>query len=196
MIYTSGSTGRPKGVVVPHGAVVNFLTSMAETPGLTAADVLVAVTTLSFDIAVLELLLPLVQGAQVVIATREDTVDGSRLMQVLARSGATVLQGTPVTWRLLLEAGWRAGPGFTALVGGEALPKDLAEALLATGVTLWNMYGPTETTVWSTCGRVETPAAGIRIGRPIANTTTRSWTGTGSCARSASRRNPASAAPG
>ena len=171
VIYTSGSTGRPKGVVVPHGAVVNFLTSMAETPGLTAADVLVAVTTLSFDIAVLELLLPLVQGARVVIAAREDTLDGGRLRDLLAQSGATVLQGTPVTWRLLLEAEWRGAPGFTALVGGEALPKDLAEALLAKGVTLWNMYGPTETTVWSTCGRVETTGAGIRIGRPIANTT-------------------------
>ena len=171
VIYTSGSTGRPKGVVVPHGAVVNFLTSMAQAPGLRADDVLVAVTTLSFDIAVLELHLPLSVGAQVVIATREETLDGTRLASLLTRSGATAMQGTPVSWRLLLEAGWTARPGFKALVGGEALPKDLAEALVARGLAVWNLYGPTETTVWSTTGPVADPSRGIRIGRPIANTT-------------------------
>ncbi len=173
VIYTSGSTGRPKGVVVPHRAGVNFLTSMAREPGLEPEDVLVAVTTLSFDIALLELLLPLTLGACVVIAARDDTLNGESLASLLKERRATVMQATPVTWRLLLEAGWKGGSGFKALVGGEALPKDLADQLLACGVELWNMYGPTETTVWSTCGRITGTSRGISIGRPIANTTVR-----------------------
>jgi amino acid adenylation domain-containing protein len=171
VIYTSGSTGRPKGVVVPHRAVVNFLTSMAREPGLAADDVLVAVTTLSFDIAVLELQLPLTLGATVVIASREEAVDGHALVGLLDQHRATVMQATPVTWRLLLEAGWTPRTAFKALVGGEALPKDLAEQLIARGVELWNMYGPTETTVWSTCARITDTSNGISIGKPIANTT-------------------------
>jgi amino acid adenylation domain-containing protein len=171
VIYTSGSTGKPKGVVVPHRAVVNFLTSMAREPGLTADDVLLAVTTLSFDIAVLELQLPLTLGATVVIARRDEAMDGQALRGLLEAHRATVMQATPVTWRLLLEAGWTGASPFKALVGGEALPKDLAEQLLARGVELWNMYGPTETTVWSTCARITDTASGISIGKPIANTT-------------------------
>ena len=143
VIYTSGSTGKPKGVVVPHRAVVNFLSSMAREPGLTADDVLVAVTTLSFDIAVLELQLPLTLGATVVIASREQAVDGRALGALLEQHHASVMQATPVTWRLLLAAGWKPGRGFKALVGGEALPRDLAEQLLERGVELWNLYGPT-----------------------------------------------------
>jgi amino acid adenylation domain-containing protein len=170
VIYTSGSTGKPKGVVVPHRAVASFLASMARTPGMVGDDVLLAVTTLSFDIAVLELQLPLTLGAEVVIASRDEAMDGFALRELLERSRATVMQATPITWRLLLEAGWQGGSGFKALVGGEALPKDLAEQLIARGVALWNMYGPTETTVWSTCTRVDTAAEGISIGRPIANT--------------------------
>jgi amino acid adenylation domain-containing protein len=170
VIYTSGSTGKPKGVVVPHRAVVNFLTSMAHEPGLSAEDVLVAVTTLSFDIAVLELQLPLTVGATVVIASRDESIDGHALGALLAQHGATVMQATPATWRLLLEAGWNGGRGFKALVGGEALPRDLADQLIARGVELWNLYGPTETTVWSTCARVSDTANGITIGKPIANT--------------------------
>jgi amino acid adenylation domain-containing protein len=171
VIYTSGSTGKPKGVVVPHRAVVNFLTSMAHEPGLAADDVLVAVTTLSFDIAVLELQLPLTLGATVVIASRDEAVDGHALSALLDQHRATVMQATPVTWRLLLEAGWKGSKGFKALVGGEALPKDLADQLIASGIELWNMYGPTETTVWSTCARITDTANGISIGKPIANTT-------------------------
>ena len=173
LIYTSGSTGKPKGVIVPHRAVVNFLTSMAREPGLKADDVLVAVTTLSFDIAVLELLLPLTVGARVVIANQDEVVDGRALGDLLERHQATVMQATPVTWRLLLEAGWNPRRGFKVLVGGEALPADLADRLLACGVELWNMYGPTETTVWSTCARISDIANGITIGRPIANTSVR-----------------------
>ena len=173
VIYTSGSTGKPKGVVISHRAVVNFLTSMAREPGLSAADVLVAVTTLSFDIAVLELHLPLTVGARIVIATHQEAVDGQALSALLEQQQATVLQATPITWRLLLEAGWVPKTGFKALVGGEALPNDLADQLLACGVELWNMYGPTESTVWSTCARITDPTNGITIGRPIANTTIR-----------------------
>lgn len=175
MIYTSGSTGRPKGVAVPHRAVVNFLAGMAREPGLAATDRLVAVTTLSFDIAVLELLLPLAVGAHLVLASAAQAHDPHALGALLARHDATVMQATPTLWRMLVDAGWSGraqGAGFKALIGGEALPPVLAERLLAVaGVELWNMYGPTETTVWSTIWRVAAPRAGIFIGRPIANTT-------------------------
>jgi amino acid adenylation domain-containing protein len=173
VIYTSGSTGKPKGVVVPHRAAVNFLTSMWREPGLTLNDVLLAVTTLSFDIAVLELQLPLTLGATVVVASREDAADGRALMALLEGHAATVMQATPTTWRMLLQAGWNGSQRFKALVGGEALPRDLADQLIARGVELWNMYGPTETTVWSTCARISDTSRGITIGRPIANTIVR-----------------------
>ncbi|HEX6862441.1 MAG TPA: amino acid adenylation domain-containing protein, partial [Thermoanaerobaculia bacterium] len=169
VIYTSGSTGRPKGVGIPHRAAVNFLTSMARKPGLSEADTLVAVTTLSFDIAVLELFLPLAVGGRVVVADRDTAADGLRLAALLAGSGATAMQATPATWRVLLEAGWPGDPGLRALCGGEALPGDLATALRDRVGSLWNVYGPTETTVWSAIHPVngERP---VPIGRPIANT--------------------------
>ena len=170
VLYTSGSTGKPKGVEVQHRAAVNFLVSMRREPGLAPEDRLLAVTTLSFDIALLELMLPLTVGAQVVLATRDVAVDGAALRRLLERERVTVMQATPATWRLLVEAGWRGSPNFKALCGGEALPVDLAEALIERVGQLWNMYGPTETTVWSTCGRVREPRLGISIGRPIANT--------------------------
>ncbi|HEU4728990.1 MAG TPA: non-ribosomal peptide synthetase [Kofleriaceae bacterium] len=170
LIYTSGSTGKPKGVRVPQRAVANFLAAMRERPGLSAGDRLVAVTTLSFDIAVLELLLPLVVGAEIVLATRDQATDGVALRALLDQHRATAMQATPATWRLVIEAGWRGGPGFKALCGGEALPPELAEELIARAGELWNMYGPTETTVWSTCGRVELGQGGISIGQPIDNT--------------------------
>jgi amino acid adenylation domain-containing protein len=170
VIYTSGSTGTPKGVVVPHAAVANFLHGMAERPGFTAADRLVAITTLSFDIAVLELLLPLWVGAEVVLATREQVADGRKLRRLIEASGANTLQATPAAWRLLLDAGFQPPAGFRALCGGEALPADLAERLTTNGVELWNLYGPTETAVWSTCWKVEPRTRGIAIGQPIRNT--------------------------
>ncbi len=173
VIYTSGSTGKPKGVEVPHRAVTNFLTAMRERPGLAAPDRLVAVTTLSFDIAVLELLLPLTVGATVVLASRETATDGQLLGDLLRDSAATVMQATPATFRLLIEAGWNGGSGFKALVGGEALPREVAEELTKRAGSVWNMYGPTETTVWSTCWKVENPGIGsILIGTPIGNTQT------------------------
>ncbi|NUP67409.1 MAG: amino acid adenylation domain-containing protein, partial [Nonomuraea sp.] len=166
VLYTSGSTGRPKGVRVQHSSVVNFLVSMSREPGLTGDDTLVAVTTFAFDISVLELFLPLTAGARVVIAGREAAYDPARLAALLEE--ATVMQATPATWRLLLDAGWPGRPGLKALCGGEALPADLATALRAKVAELWNMYGPTETTIWSTLTRVtEGP---ITIGHPIANT--------------------------
>jgi amino acid adenylation domain-containing protein len=169
MIYTSGSTGRPKGVQVPHGALVNFLSSMRERPGLTPSDRLLAVTTLSFDIAGLELFLPLTTGAEIVLADRDVAVDGPRLAALAAESGATVMQATPATWRLLLESGWTPG-AMKMLCGGEALPRDLAARLVQNGATLWNLYGPTETTIWSTVQDVTRAGGAESIGRPIANT--------------------------
>src|SRR5581483_8705050 len=151
VIYTSGSTGRPKGVQIPHRAVVNFLTTMAREPGLDADDVLVAVTTLSFDIAGLELYLPLLVGAQVVVAPGDTVSDPRALAALLSGSHATVMQATPTTWRMLLDSGWSAPEGLKALCGGEPLPVALADRLVGQGIELWNMYGPTETTIWSTC---------------------------------------------
>jgi len=170
VIYTSGSTGKPKGVQIPHRALTNFLCTMAETPGITDTDTLLAVTTLSFDIAGLELFLPLLEGARVVVASKEEAADGTRLAHLLEDCKATVMQATPSTWRLLLESGWVGVPGLKILCGGEALPRDLAEQILGAGMELWNMYGPTETTIWSAVERVESGRGVVSIGRPIANT--------------------------
>jgi amino acid adenylation domain-containing protein len=169
VIYTSGSTGRPKGVVVPHRGVVNFLTHMAREPGLSRADTLLAVTTLSFDIAALEIFLPLTTGARVEIATREVAADGARLRDLVAASGCTVLQATPATYQMLLEAGFAGGPRLRLLCGGEALQPDLARRLRARCGSLHNLYGPTETTIWSTVHHVADDGP-VRVGRPIANT--------------------------
>ncbi len=170
VIYTSGSTGLPKGVEIPHEALVNFLQSMKAAPGLSAADVLLAVTTISFDIAGLELFLPLITGAKLVVLSREDATDGFRLLHHLTAHNATVLQATPATWRLLLDVNWPGSPKLKMLCGGEAMPRDLADQLLAKGGELWNMYGPTETTIWSSVARVMPGQPLIHIGRPIANT--------------------------
>ncbi len=169
MIYTSGSTGKPKGVVLPHRAVLNFLQAVAQRPGLQPGARLLAVTTLSFDIAVLELMLPLACGGCVVLATREQASDADALLELIESEHIDVLQATPGTWHLLLGAGWQGRRDFRALVGGEALPADLARALLARCDEVWNMYGPTETAVWSTCWRVEPAASRIVIGTPLAN---------------------------
>jgi surfactin family lipopeptide synthetase A len=171
VIYTSGSTGKPKGVQIEHRSLANLLNSMQERPGLSRDDVLLAVTTLSFDIAGLELYLPLVVGATVVVASREVARDGSRLKALLADCGATVMQATPATWRLLLEAGWKGSPQLKILCGGEALSPQLGRELVARGGSVWNLYGPTETTIWSAVHRVDGRAGErIPIGRPIANT--------------------------
>jgi glutamate-1-semialdehyde-2,1-aminomutase len=170
VIYTSGSTGRPKGVKIPHRAVVNFLYSMRREPGLTAEDVLLAVTTISFDIAALELFLPLVVGAKVVIASPEELADAAKLLDKIASSGATVMQATPAAWRMLLEMGWQGSERLKILCGGEALPRELADQLRARCRWLWNMYGPTETTIWSALHRIESQSSVVPIGHPISNT--------------------------
>ena len=171
VIYTSGSTGRPKGVQVSHRALVNLLTAMRDRPGMAPTDTLLAVTTLSFDIAALELLLPLTVGARVVIADRKTTSDGERLAAAIAAAGTTIVQATPSTWRLLLAAGWSGNATLhTVLSGGEALDRELAEELCRTGARVWNMYGPTETTIWSAIHPVESGSGPVLIGRPIANT--------------------------
>jgi amino acid adenylation domain-containing protein len=171
VIFTSGSTGKPKGVEIVHQAMVNFLNSMRRAPGLAQGDILLSVTTLSFDIHVLEVWLPLIVGARVVIVSRDDTLDGAVLLERMEAVKATVMQATPATWRLLIAAGWKESKQLKVLCGGEPLTVELAQQLLERVGELWNMYGPTETTVWSTIHRIQAAIAPISIGRPIDNTT-------------------------
>jgi amino acid adenylation domain-containing protein len=170
LIYTSGSTGEPKGAEIPHSALVNLLWSMMREPGLQNSDTLVAVTTLSFDISGLELFGPLLCGAKLVLASREQALDPLALAELLEQSEATVLQATPSTWRMLVDSGWLGKPDLRIWCGGEALPPGLADSLLERGRELWNLYGPTETTIWSAAHRVSSGEDPILIGRPIANT--------------------------
>ncbi|ARV60166.1 hypothetical protein BZZ01_17390 [Nostocales cyanobacterium HT-58-2] len=170
VIYTSGSTGKPKGVQIPHSALSNFLHSMRQTPGLTEQDTFLSVTTLSFDIAALELFLPIIVGARLVVASREVALDGIQLSALLTYSKATVMQATPATWQLLLAADWQGNPQLKILCGGEALSRHLANQLLNRCDSLWNMYGPTETTIWSAACPVEKDSSIVPISHPIANT--------------------------
>jgi amino acid adenylation domain-containing protein/non-ribosomal peptide synthase protein (TIGR01720 family) len=172
VLFTSGSTGRPKGVQVPHRALANFLLAMRERPGLAESDRLLAVTTLAFDIAGLEIFLPLIAGATVVVAARAEAADAALLARRLEETAATALQATPSTFRALLEAGWRGRSGLQALCGGEAWPPSLAAALCAAAGPVWNVYGPTETTIWSAVGRIEADELPgfVPVGEPIRNT--------------------------
>ena len=169
VMHTSGSTGRPKGIAIEHRSVMNFLESMKHEPGIHCDDVLLAVTTISFDISILELFLPLIVGAHVLLVSREEFTDPQRL--ALHLHSATIMQATPATWRALVEAGWKGSAKLKILCGGEAMAPDIASELLPRCGELWNMYGPTETTVWSTCQRITSTAPPIPVGRPIANTT-------------------------
>ncbi|MGW7047354.1 amino acid adenylation domain-containing protein [Streptomyces avermitilis] len=169
VIYTSGSTGLPKGVQVGHRALVNFLWTMARRPGFGSRDSLLALTTVCFDIAGLELYLPLVRGGTVEVLSAAEAADGVALRERVERSAPTVLQATPTTWQMLLAAGWSGDPALRALCGGEPLPPELAGQLTPRVGALYNMYGPTETTIWSTVDRV-LPGEAATIGRPIGNT--------------------------
>ena len=170
VIYTSGSTGKPKGVMVEHQSLVNFISSMQQLTRIDADDTLLAVTTLGFDIAGLEMFLPLTVGARLVVASREAVLDGRVLIDLLERHSVTIMQATPVTWRMLIDAGWNGSSRLRTLCGGEPLSRELADQLLERCGELWNMYGPTETTIWSTARRVEPGDGPILIGGPIANT--------------------------
>ncbi|MDZ8262380.1 amino acid adenylation domain-containing protein [Nostoc sp. ChiQUE01b] len=170
IIYTSGSTGQPKGVQIPHSALSNFLFAMKQTPGLTQEDTLLAITTNSFDIAVLELFLPIIVGGRLVVVSREVALDVTQLSATLADSKATVMQATPATWQLLLVTGWGGNDQLKILCGGEALPAHLANQLRQRCHSLWNMYGPTETTIWSAASQIKTDSKVVPISHPIANT--------------------------
>ena len=170
LIYTSGSTGTPKGVEIPHRAAINFLESMRREPGMSDKDRLLAVTTLSFDISLLEIFLPLLSGGTTVIARRSDVKDGRRLANLLEDEEITVMQATPATWQMLLDSGWEGRNGLKIFCGGEALPRQLANVLVNSASEVWNLYGPTETTVWSTLEKVTESDAAVTIGRPIGNT--------------------------
>ena len=170
ILYTSGSTGKPKGVSVTHKNLVNFLYSMMLEPGIEEGDRLLSITTISFDIAGLELFLPLLVGATLVIAN-DDTARDSRLMlALLKQERITMLQATPTTWQMLLDAGWEKALPIKALCGGEMLPLPLAKKILDRVDELWNVYGPTETTIWSTVNQINSNDEQITIGKPIANT--------------------------
>lgn len=171
-IYTSGSTGNPKGVVIPQQAFINFLHGMQHSIGLHQQDRLLAVTSLSFDIAGLELFMPLLAGARVVLATKDEARDVEQLLRLLKQEKISFMQATPATWHMLVNEPWQPPTGFKVLCGGEPMPMALANKLLQRGVALYNVYGPTETTVWSTVYKVEGEVTGnIPIGVPIANTT-------------------------
>lgn len=170
IIYTSGSTGDPKGVAVTQKNVANFLNSMAHTPGLSSDDKLLAVTTISFDIHVLELFLPLYQGASLILASEDESKSAQHLRSLIERHNVSIMQGTPALWRMLLSGNWTTPKPIKMLVGGEALPKDLLPAMLNSANAVWNMYGPTETTVWSTCFEIKSADQPILIGKPIDNT--------------------------
>ncbi|MCX8106367.1 MAG: amino acid adenylation domain-containing protein [Ignavibacterium album] len=169
VIYTSGSTGNPKGVQILHSSLTNFLLSMQKIPGLNEKDNILALTTLSFDISGLEIFLPLISGARITIATREESKDGKVLIDKIKKQKVTVVQATPSTWKMIIDSGWNEKLKLKALCGGEPLTKDLADKLLDRVDELWNMYGPTETTIWSSCAKVikDDP---IHLGKPIANT--------------------------
>jgi amino acid adenylation domain-containing protein len=170
LLYTSGSTGLPKGVAVEHRALVNVITAVRALLQATAVDRWLAISTLTFDIASLEILLPLATGACVIVARTYESKDPWRMQTLLNQSDATMLQATPSTWRMLIDAGWSGSPALRMISAGEALSMRLAQELLARGKQLWNLYGPTETTIYATFHAVQGDDGAPPIGRPLANT--------------------------
>jgi amino acid adenylation domain-containing protein len=170
VIFTSGTTGTPKGVAITHGALLNVVTDVAQRVGFNEDSSWLAITTVSFDIAGLELLLPLTYGGKVILASEEQARIGRILAGIIQRKRPTVVQATPITWRILLESGWAGSSDLTVLCGGDRLDRDLANKLIARVGTVWNMYGPTETTIWSTSERLVSGEDAVTLGRPIANT--------------------------
>jgi len=171
VIYTSGTTGKPKGVEISHFALTNFLLSMLKEPGIGKGDVMLAVTTVTFDTAVLELFAPPLAGGTVALSSREDAADGEQILRRIEDWNVSVMQATPSTWRIMLEAGWREDSSIKVLCGGEALPPSLIPQLLPLATELWNLYGPTETTVWSTREKIDSSEGDVLVGRAIDNTT-------------------------
>ncbi len=172
VLYTSGSTGKPKGVQITHRALTNMLTVVAEDVGLESTDVLLATTTISFDISTFEIFAPLITGAHLVVVPREVAANGEPLARAIRESGATFLQATPAGWQVLLEAGWQGQAGLKMLTVGEPLSWMLAQRLLERGASLWNLYGPTETTVYATGRQIDKDTTKITVGPPLANYTT------------------------
>ncbi|MGN8278204.1 non-ribosomal peptide synthase/polyketide synthase [Pseudomonas sp. SMN5] len=170
-IYTSGSTGKPKGVMVRHGALGNFVASMAKAPGMAAEDRALSLTTFSFDIFGLEIYVPLMVGACIVLTGQHVAQDPYAVLALIEAEQVNVVQATPSTWRMLLDNENADGlRGCKCLCGGEALPRDLAVRLLALGGEVWNLYGPTETTIWSALHPLRSADAQPWLGGPIANT--------------------------
>ncbi|MEA5517932.1 non-ribosomal peptide synthetase [Limnoraphis robusta] len=176
VIYTSGSTGQPKGVEICHNSLTNFLIAMRQKPGLLPEDIVFSVTTLSFDIAALELYLPIILGARLIIISREIATDGVALREKLSIFNPTLMQATPATWRMLIAAGWTGSKNLKILCGGEALDHHLTQQLLQNSEQVWNLYGPTETTIWSAIYQLDLSCISpdkytyVSIGRPLANT--------------------------
>ncbi|WP_442588339.1 non-ribosomal peptide synthetase [Pedobacter sp. AW31-3R] len=172
VLFTSGSTGKPKGVKISHQNMINFLVSMQHEPGIKSSDRVLAITTISFDISGLEIYLPLIAGAELVICETDTARDGRLLLESIDHHQITFMQATPPTWRMLLDSGWTKKYPLKVLCGGEAFPEDVASRLLEKTSEVWNMYGPTETTVWSTVKRISSTDDPITIGTPIYNTKT------------------------
>ena len=170
IIYTSGSTGKPKGVQVTHRNVVNLVNSMALEPGISTIDRISAVTSISFDAIIMETFLPLLHGATVVLVPEDIRIDGEALLKYVRQKKITVMWGTPTIWQILLDSGWDSPLTLKALIGGEPVPKPLADKLLQKCDELWNIYGPTETTVCALLTRISAADNPIVVGSPIANT--------------------------
>ncbi|MEN2401840.1 non-ribosomal peptide synthetase [Flavobacterium sp. MC2016-06] len=170
IIYTSGSTGNPKGVEIGHQSLVNFLTSIQESPGVDANDLFFSVTTYSFDISILEFFVPLISGAVLYVADKNILADPGLTIKKIEEIKPTIIQATPSFYQMLFNADWQGDKGLKILCGGDLLSEALADNLINKSLEVWNMYGPTETTIWSSIKKLESPEDASNIGKPIHNT--------------------------